>query len=245
MKKYFLFLLLIFALLQPVFAQNSVISAMEYMEGIHIFGNSQSLEMMLSMEISNKQGLKERELSLQMDREDEEKILIRITAPSFLSNMKYLSRENNGKEVRWMKTSRGTRRLSSRNNSDSLFGSDFTVEDLSLTNLSDYTWSYISGDGFSTVRIRAVPLYENPSYSYKVFSVVSESRLLSGIDYFNDANTLIKRYTLLEEREQTGFNIPGKVMMKDLIKDSQTILIVKDVDLSTQFSPSVFNKANL
>lgn len=241
MKKILLLLLFV----QPLTAQVNDPAIEAYMEGIHIFGNSPSLEISFTMEIKNEQGVKNRDVSLYMDRNEEEKILIRIVAPSFLSNMKYLSQRSGDKEVRWMKTSRGVRRLSAKNNSDSLFGSDFTVEDLSINDLSEYSWSQNpSVDPIINV-IRAYPLYEKPSYAYKIFSIRMSDKLLMKIEYYSKDHELIKRYSLLEELRQDNHSIPQKIVMENFENDSSTILYISKADLKAEYSQSLFNKANL
>lgn len=241
MKK-ILFLLL---LTQTLFAQVNDPSVEAYMKGLHIFGDSPNLELTFTMEIKSEQGIKDRDVSLFMDRTEEEKILIRITAPAFLSNMKYLSISSDEKEVRWMKTSRGVRRLSAKNNSDSLFGSDFTVEDLSITDLSDYFWTEESSDNPQVNKVRAYPQYDRPSYAYKIFTVRKTDKLLLEMEYFNENDEPFKRYSLLREMNKDNRVIPQKVIMENLKNKTSTTLNIISADLNAGYSQSLFNKANL
>ena len=220
-------------------------SAREFMKGLHIFGDSSSLIMEFVMQIRSPQGEKERILNLHMDRSSEDqKLLIQIKSPAFLSSMKYLSRRERGKETRWLKTSRGVRRLSARNNSDSLFGSDFTVEDLSLAELDSYTWSYEGDAPDGDVRIRAVPLYDSPGFDYKVFTVGQSDRLLKQIDYYG-GGALIKQYRLIESMSAGDSPFPRVVTMKTLKDQTETVLTVRSVEFVPSLQAGVFNKGNL
>ena len=219
--------------------------AREYMKGFHLFGGFERLQMDFSMKVQGVSGIKVREMTLLMDRSDEdEKLLINIVEPLFLSNMKYLSLSRKGKENQWMKTSRGVRRLSSRNNSDSLFGSDFSVEDLSLTDLDNFNWSY-TADQEGDLHIRANPLYESPAYSYKIFRIDTKNHLLKGVRYYDSSEKLVKEYTLLEGTVIDQISFPKRVEMISFDKGSSTLLNIQNVIFNPVFSDGVFNKGNL
>lgn len=245
-KKRALIICILLTIIIGMYAEDISFSAKEYMRGMHLFGGFQSIEMNFSMSIKSPKGVKERQMKLLMDRQErDEKLLISILEPAFLSNMKYLSVSQKGRENQWMRTSRGVRRLSSRNNSDSLFGSDFTIEDLALTDLDNFYWSYeLSGSGVIK-KIRAVPVYDTPAYSYKIFTVDEENRLLTGIQYFNESEKLIKEYSLVEQMNVDQFVFPKRVRMKDLEEDSSTTLIIGRVSLDPELSQGVFSKGNL
>lgn len=119
------------------------------------------------------------------------------------------------------------------------------MEDLSLTDISVYRWSYMDSSEESIIRIKAEPLYESADYAFKVLNVDDSSGVLTGIDYFNRNGDHIKQYILLEEMTGMNAGIPSRVVMKNLVKGSETVLEILSAEFDMDFPASVFNKGNL
>jgi hypothetical protein len=213
----------------------------------HLLGNDPNLVIDLTMQIETTQGQKERKLEVYINREeDESKLLAQIVHPSFLRNMKFLNhRDKNGREDTWLKTSQGVRRLSTANKSEPLFGSDFTVEDLSYFDTSELQLELIesAGDDIHHL-IKATPLSRHSSYSYKVIYIDKGSGIVARVDFYRDKN-LYKQYELIEFREINDKLYPVLCRMENFAQDSRTTLFVDHIDIVNAIPGRVFNKGNL
>lgn len=246
MRKTIVLANIILMCLTSLFSEPSGVSAQEMMGGFHLLGMVDSLHLDFNMTIKSNQGVKEREMVLMMDRSGgEEKLLVSIVSPQYLSNMKYLSVKKNSRENLWLKTSRGVRRLSTGNFGDSLFGSDFSVEDLSLIDISRYEWFYEPDDKNGQTRIKAVPVDDSFFYSYKIFSIDTEKQIVSHISFFNEEDSIIKEYKLLEHMLVGEEDFPRRMVMKTMEHNTETVITVQKVNLNPLLSAGVFNKGNL
>jgi hypothetical protein len=160
--------------------------------------------------------------------------------------MKFLNhRDKNGREDMWLKTSQGVRRLSTANNSEPLFGSDFTVEDLSHFEPSELRLETIATGGEDTRHlIKAAPLSRYSSYTYKVIHVDKDSGIVARVDFYRD-NELYKKYELIEVRKINGKLYPVVCRMENFAQDSRTTLFIDRMDIVDSIPGRVFNKGNL
>ncbi len=238
----FLFsLLFIYSAALSLYSQD----AESLMSNLHIMGSSSRLNVRFTMEIQTGRGNKTRELELFMEREPEKlKLLVQVLSPSFLSRMKYLLRREGNRENRWLNTSRGVRQLSSANNSEPLFNSDFTVEDISLFSTGNYILELLPETRESRV-IRAAPLQESSTYAWKEFSISRNDNLLTRIDYFDNSGTLIKQYMVQETRIHEGILFPARAIMRNIDKGTETLLLVDRIELPSSIPSRRFNRGNL
>ena len=135
-------------------------TAGEVLSNAHILGEHQSIVMKVLMDIEKSGNSTERKLEIYLEHENTgaARVLTQIVSPAFLRNMKFLLRRgDDGSEDKWLKTSKGIRRLSNANAAESIFNSDFTVEDFSFVNVSDYRLRFLEDADENEYRIEAVP----------------------------------------------------------------------------------------
>lgn len=219
----------------------------QILENAHLMGNDPNLVINLTMKIETPQGQKERELEVYINREEgASRILAQIIHPSFLRNMKFLNHRNpDGREDKWLKTSRGVRRLSTANNSEPLFDSDFTVEDLSYFNSSELRLELVENNDDEIHHvIKATPFSKYSGYSYKIIFINKGSGIVSRVDFYED-NEIYKQYTLTEYRKINDKLYPVTCKMENFAEGSRTTLLVDNLDIVNSIPGRIFNKGNL
>jgi len=224
------------------------ITPKETLTNILIFGNGSNMYVDVTMDIHSSRGDKERTLEAIVSRTNTGiKLLLSIKVPAFLNKMKYLSqRDSKGNENRWLGTSRGVRKLSQANSNENIFDSDFTVEDLSVVNVSHFSLSMgnpIEIEGVKCSTIKAVPLVEGYSSAEKIFYI--DGKFLWGIDYFDESGNLIKKYRVKNTMIVDGELYPKECIMRTLTDKTSTSLIFNSIDLVDSIPSRIFNRANL
>lgn len=224
-------------------------TAREAILSAHILGTSQYTSVEATMEIHGKRGDQTRRIEVFIHRMDsgESRILSQVVWPAFLTNMKFLMHsEADGNQERWMKTSRGVRRLSNANFSDSVFNSDFTVEDFSYLDGSDYDFSYHGSDGQDGLRVVAARAVDSGSeIRTKVFRIDSDAKLIREIDYLNSNGELVRKYRTLETQQVAGLSYPERVEMRDLRDDTSTEITIDSIDTRRRIPARTFSRAGL
>ena len=236
------------AIAAPMAAQNARTPTVEEILGnVYLLGDAPNIVLSASMDIRSPRGDKNRALDIYISQNDDEsKILAQVTSPAFLRNLKFLTHQfSNGSDDKWVKTSRGVRRLAEGNYGEALFDSDFTVEDLSRINQSRFDLEVVdSGETSGTRTIEATPTYSNPDYTHKVFKIEVETGMLVGVDFFEDEE-LIRRYTLVERQVITGELYPLLCLMEDLTKGTSTLLQITKVSIEDSIPSRLFNRGSL
>ncbi len=217
---------------------------------ISIYGRAEHLELDIKMVINKDRDESEKTLKAFISREKQGfKILLHIIAPAYLNRMKYLSiRDTGGHESRWLKTSQVIRRLSEKNYADSLFGSDFTVEDLSELSVESYTYSDMGEGriGERTVSVfKAVPKKEAGAYSSRLLFIDEASGVLMKSEFYDSANRIVKVYNVEETQSVNQKIYPKICVMETIGENSRTILHFNSIKVPETIPDRYFNKGNL
>ncbi|MBN1686468.1 MAG: outer membrane lipoprotein-sorting protein [Spirochaetales bacterium] len=232
---------------EPAAAQSSTPTAEEILANTHLLGNAANIILTATMDIRSPRGDKSRTLEIYISQNDEaSKILAQVTSPPFLRNLKFLTHQfSDGSDDKWVKTSRGVRRLAEGNYGEALFDSDFTVEDLSRIDESRFDLEVVDTGETSGVRaIKAIPTYNGPDYTHKIFKIEVDTGMLSGVDFFRD-EALVKRYTLLERQVIGGEPYPLLCTMEDFAKGTSTVLEIDKVSIEDSIPERLFNRGSL
>lgn len=171
----------------------------------------------------------------------QEKLLAQLTAPAFLTNLKFLRLKASDKPaVTWLKTSRGTKRLAPEAPPEALFGSHFSTDDFSPLEGGDLTVQAAdTGDG---QRLQTVHLKSGAS---RLYWSDPKSGLLIRAEYYSPAGQLSKRLTLVDQQTVNGQPYPRTYRMDDLEHSGHSELMVEKVTLSTSLPDSLFNSGGL
>lgn len=223
-------------------------TASEYLSSAHLFGREHAIVLRLAMTITENDGQsRSRTIELLMERNDvRTRTLGRIVEPAFLSQMKFLKITERGKQdIQWMKTSQGTRRLGDSSKSEAVFGSHFSVEDFGSLSLSEYDVSF----GEETAAGGAIILIANPIKNIKAVSrriwIDPETRLVSGMDYFDVTGKLVKRYSVIKNAIAGGVVRPSLVKMEDLVHGGWTSLQFMEFKFPESIQERWFNPGGL
>lgn len=213
-----------------------------------IFGNASHIVMTVRMQIDTSRGDKSRgmEIYLQTD-ENASKLLMQIVHPPFLRYMKFLQYKDGQDSQQWLKTSRGVRRLTGANQSESIFDSDFTVEDFSSIDSEVYSVALLSEtvvDGSSVYTLELTPSYTGAQYQRKKLYIDKDTMLIRRIDFFSK-NVLYKQYTLLETQKIEGRLFPRVCIMKTMSQQSSTTIFFDEISLPDTIPSRTFNRGSL
>ena len=219
----------------------------EILSNIHLLGDAPNIVLTAGMDIKSPRGDKTRTLEIYISQDEKaSKVLVQVISPPFLRDLKFLTHQfPDRSDDKWVKTSRGVRRLAEGNYGEALFDSDFTVEDLSRIDRSRFDLEVVDTGESSGIRaVKAIPTYRNPDYSYKVFKIEVDSGMLTGTDFFRDER-LIKQYRLLERQVIDGELYPLLCIMEDLTKGTSTVLSIEKVSIADSIPERLFNRGSL
>lgn len=222
----------------------------EKVRNVSIYGNAENVEMEIRMVINEGGREKERTLEAFVHRDgDEAKVLIHIISPAYLNRMKFLSiRDASGRESRWLRTSQVKRRLSENDSGERLFGSDFTVEDLSAFSAEDYTYSDLGTERINSIPcivIKAVPKTGKKELEEKHLYIDDAAGMLVRADFFDDSGKLYKQYILDSTQQVEGNTFPRSCTMKSIDEGSRTELLFEEIEEKDALPARYFNQGNL
>lgn len=222
----------------------------EKVRNVSIYGDAENVEMEIRMVIYEKGREKERTLKAFVSRAGgESKVLIHIISPAYLNRMKFLSiRDGSGRESRWLRTSQVKRRLSENDSGERLFGSDFTVEDLSAFSVENYSYSGRGTEQIGSINcsvIKAEPNEDQRGSGEKLLFIDDAAGMLVRVDFFHTSGELYKQYMLDSTQRVEGKMFPRSCFMKNLDEGSRTELFFEEIEEKDSLPARYFNQGNL
>ena len=218
-------------------------SAEQLLAGAHILGSAANLVADAELEIHGGSGDLERGIRLHLRNESDggSRVLAQVIRPAYLSSMKFLMyREPDGRQDRWVTTSRGVRRLTAGDGDERIFGSDFTAADLSSLDVAGHRLEVLDReDGLA--RIRATRAGE-PT---RVISVDTENGLITQLDYLGADGEPVRRYRVQEVGQTDGVRFPRVARLDDLTGGTYTVLRLTSVVVVDSIPDRVFSRAGL
>lgn len=214
----------------------------------HIFGDAPNLSILATMTIDSGSGTSVRGIEVYVAREERVSVrmLAQVRHPAFLRNMKFLMHRNeDGRTDFWMRTSHGVRRLTGGNRDERLFGSDFTVEDFSYIDPSEYRLTLGPSEDAEKYVIDGELRTPAPDHHAKVFFVNRATGLIDRVEYVDSNGTIVKVYELLSTQLTSGRTFPHEALMSDLVAGTSTRLTIDSVDTAAAIPPRLFNPGAL
>lgn len=214
-----------------------------------LFGRASDLTARVVMDIQARGGTKQRELDVALRRRagTPVEILMRVVAPAFLTEMSYLSsRDADGRESRWLKTSRGVRKLSLADRGERLFDSDFTVADVTEFRAEDYELTSLEAETIASVLcdvVEAVRKRDSPQ-RLRIW-VDTQGGLLWRVDTYDSGGRLVKRYLLQEAQRIGGEPYPLTCTMESTDSSTRTVLRFRDIRTGAALPDRLFSRGNL
>ncbi len=218
------------------------------LENAHLFGPSESTVLRAVMEIHSRGGTSTRTVEVSIEREagGTARILAQVIEPAFLRNLKFLMhRDHRGRSDFWMRTSSGTRRLTGHDNTESIFNSDFTVEDFSYIDVAAYELALLSEQPAGRTIIDGRLAQASPTHVRKIFTVEDETDLIERVRYMDGNGRMVKEYELLTRQEVSGQTLPHEAVMTNHTEGTFTKLTIVSVDPNARIPARVFNPAGL
>lgn len=244
-------LLLVGAATAAVWGDGGALTPAMVLARSSVYGVAKTITATIRMKINTPQGSSERTLRAYVKRGSSVSAsFIQMISPAFLSSMKFLSKTDaDGRQTRWIGTSRGVRRIATEGSSDEhLFGSDFTVEDLSPIDPHRFRLSFLADtriDGHECYAVQAVPAYHGAGYGRKIVYVDSESMLLMGLDYYASDGTLLRRYRTITTQRVDGTLFPRTCTMSTPPNSSSTELTFRTIATGGFIPDRMFNIGNM
>lgn len=222
----------------------------EVLDSAFVFGGATTAEIRASLEIDERGRVKTRGLRVLVEAQGgERKLFAQIAEPPFLDDMRFLSiTDSQGEKARWTATSTGVRRIADAGDNERLFGSDFTVQDLSGIDRDQFELESLPGDtidGREMHRISARDLRRRSEYPQRRFWVDVETNLVYQAEYYDGRDRLVKRYLVHETFEREGTTYPEVVTMSDFAVDSESTLTVLDFQVADDIPDRHFSRAAL
>lgn len=242
MKLYLSIIIVVLSLMAPpVFAEN----LSELLRNAFIFGSHNKMKIELQMNVQGQRGEIKREILLFFQKEkDDTKVLMQITMPAFLRKMKFLYINKNNREQRWMSSSQGVMSISGGNANRPLFNSDFSLEDISRIDPQLYTLS-LKKKTMEKVVVQAESKSKSAIYSKKIFIINFKKNLIESIEYYDQAEKMLKKFEVQEISEKNNKFYPAHSVMKDFINKSETHLYIEHIDFPKNIPSRYFNRAAL
>jgi len=199
-------------------------SADAILAGAYLFTPDPSFILRLGMEISDSMGTKSREIELTVDRRDGHMYaLSRVTQPAFLSDMKFLRRSERGKpDAIWIKTSRGIRRVGEGNRDESVFGSNFTVEDFGSVSSEGFDIALDPGLDTATETAIVARPRDKADYTQRIIWILRASGLIDRLEYRGSAGQTLRRYMVTKVGGTGKDARPLEAEMDDLTNGGST-----------------------
>lgn len=163
------------------------------------------------------------------------KILVKVTQPTDISGIGFLSIQENGQTHQWLylPESRITRRITGAENKGRFLGSEFFYEDLKPFDHEAYLYTYITQRACGLRlchQIQAVPKKISPYQ--KLILWIADDLTMHQID-FSDHKGLMKVGRFLQYKKFKGFDRPTKMTMQDVRSGRQTELLLNEIQIQT------------
>lgn len=222
----------------------------ELLDSAFVFGSATTAEISASLEIDERGRAKTRKLRVLVEaQEGERKLFAQIVDPPFLDDIRFLSiTDPQGEKSRWTATSTGVRRIADAGDDERLFGSDFTVQDLSGIDRDQFELESLPRDtinGREMHLISARDLRRRSEYPQRQFWVDVETDLVYQAKYYDGRERLVKRYRVHETFVRGGITYPELVTMSDFSVDSESTLTVLDFQVVQDIPDRHFSRAAL
>jgi hypothetical protein len=230
-------------------------SAHEIMERAHTNWSRYDTSATLSLEIVARSGRRmERRLeALRLRVNGQSRTLIRMLHPVDLRGTTLLvleNRERDDDRFLYLPVSRRVRRIAAGQRSDRVLGTDFSYEDLGAGDLDDYRHERLEDETQNGVRcyvIRTVEA-ESDASGYRRTSWISRDRFVPiRVDY--ERHGRLSRRLRSDPASITALGpdpwLPRRVVMRDLIRGTQTRLSVRSLDVEPRIDPDQLTLVHL
>ncbi|MGI9592525.1 MAG: outer membrane lipoprotein-sorting protein [Myxococcota bacterium] len=178
--------------------------------------------------------------------------MVRYTHPFDLRHSGYLILVNEGRspdQFVYYPSRRRIVRVSLR--SEAIYGTDFSFEDVVPREAGDFRYRRLRNDEFRGVDVYVVELFpeEIASSEYSRIRVFIDRQraVVLRARYWDEAGVEVKEFRAPPElvRQYEGIFVPTRAVMKHLLNDSATTLVVDELEANPPFDDETFNLRRL
>jgi hypothetical protein len=241
----------LFALLLLASAPAQAETAEEIMDKARAARQVENAIQTIEMSIVGKNGSKrvrELELKVKVDG-DIRKSIARFTSPSDVAGTSLLLIDHPDtvdEQLLYLPAVKRTNRISGNNRKGSFMGSDFSYEDMEMSDPPDANHTVISEAGDTWV-IETAP-GEDSSYSKLISTVRKADFVPVSVQFFDKDGDLLKALAVSKTNVLDGLTLVTESTMSNVQKSTSTILLVKAQQMNVpedQLPDSLFTKASL
>lgn len=205
----------------------------------------------IEMTIISKNGaerVREMELKVKVDG-DVRKSLARFTAPSDVAGTQLLLVDNPGQtdeQLLYLPAVKRTNRISGKSRKGSFMGSDFSYEDMELSDPPGASHT-VSSETDTQWVIETAP-GEDSSYSKLITTVRKADFVPEKVEFFDEDGEKLKELTVSQTDKDGELTLVTESTMENVQKGTKTRLTVKEHQLNVaddQLPDEVFTKAHL
>ena len=178
--------------------------------------------------------------------------MVRYTHPFDLRHSGYLILMNEGRSADqfvYYPSRRRVVRVSLRN--EAIYGTDFSFEDVVPREASDFRYRRLEDTEYRGVDVYVLELFpeESASSEYSRIQVYIDKQrsVVLRARYWDEAEVAVKELRAPPElvREFDGIFLPTRAVMKHLLNDSATTLVVDELEANPDFDQETFNLRRL
>jgi hypothetical protein len=178
--------------------------------------------------------------------------MVRYTHPFDLRHSGYLILVNEGRgadQFVYYPSRRRVVRVSLRN--EAIYGTDFSFEDVVPREASDFRYQRLEDTEYRGVDVYVLELFPQAiagsEYSRIQVSIDQQRSVVLRARYWDEAEVEVKELRAPPElvREFDGVFLPTRAVMKHLLNDSATTLVVDDLEPNPVFDKETFNLRRL
>jgi len=174
--------------------------------------------------------------------------LMAYTDPSRVAGDRILQLDGGDLFWYYMKRRDVTRQFAGHNRKQSAMGSDFSYEDLAMSDLTeDYTAELLGFeeiDGVESVKLRCTPTESGPSYDHLILWAALADSLTRRIEYYDEEHHLKTLY-LSDIRTVEGRKVPFRLEMVNHREGSRTLLETVVITFAVEPDAALFTKSAL
>ncbi|PRQ02947.1 Outer membrane lipoprotein carrier protein LolA [Enhygromyxa salina] len=196
-----------------------------------------------SMEIWKK-GSKKKTLQFDMVMKGLDKQYINFTAPGDVAGMKILMV---GSEL-WMYSPefQKVRKIAAHAQSQGFLGSEFTPEDMVMTNMSRHFTADISGQKGNETYLTLTPKADfQTSWSKLELTIDKTKGGVTKIKYFDGSGTAVREQTRGGWSKISGKAMPTQIKMKNLKTGAETVIQLSDIKVDQGVEDALFSRRTL
>jgi outer membrane lipoprotein-sorting protein len=178
-----------------------------------------------------------------------EMMLMEYIEPNRIQGMKVLML-NDGDDI-WFYSNRTNRvrKIASHQKKQSANNSDFSYDDMSMSdNRKDYDYSLTGEeekDGKGCYKIEFKAKEKDQSYSRFFMWIDKSNFLVCAAEFYDENDNLWKSLTVRDIKKVQGYWTAGEVEMKDILKESKTVIRTDEVEYDTDLPDGMFSERGL